>query len=89
MSLARTIEVIPHVRLVNRATGQTASPYGSHPSGFELDTTSAFTWRVIDHRGGCTIGLCRRPAKTREEADEMARQYVARRPGWRVIGDAA
>ena len=70
-------EVIESRRWKNDATGATASLYGACPwisdqerQNWRVETVG-FTWRNL--KTG-TIGLGRAPAKTREEADSVAKR---------------
>lgn len=86
-ALTKTIEVIPGRFLLDPKTGQTASFYGAHPPGFEVHV-EGFTWRVVDHEGRVTVGLCRARTKDLAEANEVAQRFAERR-GYRVVGGAA
>lgn len=71
-----TIEVIPRT-ILRDANGNEASPYGAHPPGYQ-PVTDGWTWRVTDHRGNVTVGLCRRPAQDYTEALNVAQQAAQR-----------
>lgn len=79
----KTIEVVPRRFYEHPTTGQTCSFYGNCPPGY-VTRTRGYTWRKIDARGSITVGLCRQPAKTREEADAIAREFAAKF-GYRVV----
>lgn len=67
-------EVIESIHWVNKVTGATVSPYGAVPYTGETEKANwhivvrGYTWRDNNTN---TIGLCRVPAKTREEADQV------------------
>ena len=66
----KVIEIIESKHWVNTKTGATASIYGAVPYTSETDKPNweikvrGYTWRLDNG----TIGLCRQPAKTYEEA---------------------
>lgn len=80
----RVVEVIPSRRWRHKS-GRCASIYGALPwTGAPGNTqadwtleTSGWTWSMSDG----TIGLGRVPAATREEAEEIAERFNARRGG--------
>jgi len=69
-SKMRIVEVIEARVWVNKQTGLKVSPYGACPWTSESDKPNwekvqqGWTWRLDDG----TVGCCRVPAKTREEA---------------------
>lgn len=72
-------EVIEARSWINKLTGQRASIYGAVPwRGADKDDWSivvtGYTWRLSNG----TIGLGRKPAATREEAEEIARRHNLR-----------
>jgi hypothetical protein len=73
------LEVIPYRFWKNKVTGRTASVAGAHPAGSPADranweiVTEGWTWR----NDNGTTGLCRPPAKTREEAEEVMKRWNA------------
>jgi hypothetical protein len=76
----RIVEVIEAKVLQNSKTGQRVSPYGAAPWQSESEraewalVTTGYTWQLDNGR----IGLCRLPAKTREEAESVMREHNAR-----------
>ena len=75
--MRKTIRVVPRAFLRNPRTGETASLFGAKPPGFEV-CREGYTWERVDSRGEITRGLCRVPAKTRTEADSVARAYASK-----------
>ena len=80
-AMRRVVEVIP-ARVWRHRNGATASPYGSIPwtgapgnqkEDWTLETVG-WTWRNANG----TIGLGRRPAATREEAEEVMHKVNSR-----------
>lgn len=69
----RVLEIIESKCWRNKSTGQTVSIYGATPWTLESQKgnwelhTRGYTWRMSNG----TIGLCRQPAKTYEEAVEV------------------
>lgn len=76
----RITEVIPARHWQNMRTGQTASLYGGLPWRSDAEraewkiVSAGWTWRKVDG----TIGLGRRPAETREEAESIMARANAR-----------
>ena len=66
----RTVTVIPNITAVD-PSGAKYSPYGSILPGSKIEKTSKYTWE-INSNGSITYGLGRQPAKTIEEAVEVA-----------------
>jgi len=77
----RKIKVIPRKFLFCPETGAEASFYGACPPGYEV-RTKGWTWEVTRHDGSVTVGLCRVPAKTKEEALEIAVKAAERTGAW-------
>lgn len=73
----RKVEVIPYSYLENPETGATASFWGACPPGY-VTRVKGYTWRCVKRDGTVTIGLCRRPADTVEEANAIAEEVGAR-----------
>ena len=73
----KTIKVIRRRYLFNPDTGATASLYGACPAGYVV-REGGYTWEVTKANGSVTVGLGRVPAKTEEEALEIANQVAAR-----------
>jgi len=73
----RIVEVIPARVWINKHTGSRVSPYGASPYTSQADkanwemVTEGWTW-MLDNG---TIGCCRVPAKTREEADAFMVEF--------------
>ena len=80
-----TIEVIPRRYLRHPVSGCRASLYGACPPGY-VARTEGYTWRLVDRRGGVTIGLGRVPATTADEAHIIAQRFAAR-TGYHLIGE--
>lgn len=76
----RIVEIIPHRHWQNVRTGATASVFGAVPwtSARERDEwtliSAGYTWRRSD---GC-VGLARKPAATRQEAEAVMARVNAR-----------
>lgn len=76
----KILEVIESRQWKNSKTGATASIYGSVPYISDADVsnwhvqTCGYTWRLDNG----TVGLCRVPAKSREEAAQVMREFNAR-----------
>lgn len=73
----KTIEIVSRYFLYNPNTGEKASAHGSCPPGFEL-RKGGYTWKVTNHRGDVTFGLCRPAAKSKIEAYEIANAIASR-----------
>lgn len=77
--MSHVTEIIPSRRWRHKS-GKAASIYGAVPYVSEAEKadwhieTSGWTWRKSDG----TVGLCRPPAATREEAVEIANRVNAR-----------
>lgn len=75
----RILEVIESRRWKHTKTGQTASPYGAVPWSTDAERehwtleTVGYTWKLDNG----TVGLGRRPAKTREEALQIMNEVNA------------
>jgi len=73
----RIIQVIESLQWRNKRTGATASVYGAAPYVSDADAKDweteavGFTWR----NDNGTVGLGRMPAKTREEAEAIMREF--------------
>ena len=67
----KTVTIIPKFTAVD-TSGAKYSPHGSILPGSTIEKTSLFTWE-LNHNGSITYGLGRQPAKTIEEAVEVAR----------------
>lgn len=80
------IKVIPYKKYVNKYNGRVLSKFSVLPGDrddWEL-VTKGYTWEHTDHRGTVTEGLCRVPAKTIEEANEIALKFQAAIPNTEV-----
>lgn len=77
-----TIKIIPY-KVWTHVSGKKASIYGAAPWGFGPNpgtwevVTNGFTWEKVSNNGNTTIGLRRVPAKTYEEAVEIAEKFAA------------
>lgn len=71
----RIVRVIEARHWRHAETGATASIYGAGPvgSGWAVETCG-WTWE----KDNGTTGLCRMPAKTREEAETVMREFNER-----------
>jgi hypothetical protein len=70
-----SIAVIPYTVYQSKVTGQKISKFSTYPDGNPNNwerIVSGFTWGITDSRGTYTEGLCRAPAKTADEANEIA-----------------
>jgi len=82
--MIKQLNVIPARHWVNSKTGVKASIYGACPWTSAADkanwekVTTGYTWERIDSDGSVTIGLCRTPAATKTEAEEIAAMVLAR-----------
>ena len=65
-------------------SGRQASPYGAVPWASEADRdnwhmeTRGYTWRCTSLNGDVTIGACRAPAKTYQEAERVREKLLGR-----------
>jgi len=81
--MIRSIKIIPARVWVHQGNGATASIYGACPwtnpadKGYWIIEHRGYTWECIDHRGNVTIGLCRKPAETQEEAEVIRLRALA------------
>jgi hypothetical protein len=79
----KTVEVIPCRYWKNHVTGASASLFGAAPWTSEAErpewsiVEEGFTWRVTSRSGSVRIGLGRKAAKTREEAEAVAAKVRA------------
>lgn len=79
--MSNTIRIIPNTAWVHTPTGKKASIYGAAPWGFGPNpgtwevVTTGYTWERVSYRGNVTVGLGRVPAKTYEEAVEVAEKF--------------
>jgi hypothetical protein len=72
----KTIRVVPSLNYVNPKNGVKASIYGAYPGdGWEM-VKSGYTWQTCEN-GSVKIGLGRIPAKTKEEATEVANKWAS------------
>lgn len=67
----RTITVIPKITAID-SNGFKYSPHGSILPNSTIEKTSLYTWEM-NNNGSITYGLGRQPAKTLEEAVEVAK----------------
>ena len=75
------------MKVVNKKTGMVISKFSVLPYGNNEDwdhVTEGYTWRIIDHRGTMREGMHRVPAKTVEEANQVALDYQKRIPNVEV-----
>jgi len=76
----KVIDVIESKVWKNKNNGRTASIYGCHPAVSDADRSNwelvvvGWTWKCDDG----TVGLCRVPAKTREEALAVMEKFNKR-----------
>jgi pyruvoyl-dependent arginine decarboxylase (PvlArgDC) len=75
--MAKIVEVIESKRWKNTKTGRIVSIYGACPWDSDSEKqdwimeTVGYTWRLDNG----TVGLCRVPAKTKEEALQIMERY--------------
>lgn len=75
-----TIEIIPSRFWYNKHTQRKASIYGAVPYTTEAEKPDwgiverGYTWRVTNFDGSYQVGLGRTPAKSYEEAFEVAKK---------------
>lgn len=68
----KTIIVIEKIVAVS-PEGKEYSPYGAIIPGSSIKFNGSYTWELNDN-GRITIGLCRQPAKTLDEAITVAKE---------------
>ena len=75
------VRVVESKSWKHKVTGRRVSPYGAVPWTTEADRsnweliTDGFTWEMSNG----TVGMCRQPAKSREEAERVMRVILERR----------
>lgn len=74
--MAGTIKVIES-KVQKLPNGKTASLYGSHVKGSVIETVG-YTWEVVRGDGSVTIGLGRKPEKSRSEAIKIANEVAVK-----------
>jgi hypothetical protein len=80
----RVIKVIESKVWKHKVTGKNVSIYGASPWQGQADkedwemVTRGWTWEKLESNGTTTIGLCRVPAKTYEEAVAVMEAYNAK-----------
>lgn len=67
----KTITVIEKIVAVS-PTGEKYSPYGAIIPGSTIKPSGRYTWEINDN-GSITIGLCRQPANSLQEAITIAK----------------
>lgn len=71
-------------RVWQHVSGRQASLYGAAPWTSEDDKDNweiverGYTWECVSHTGRVTIGACRVPAKTYEEAVEVKNKLLSK-----------
>jgi len=92
--MTNTIRIRENRKWVNADTGAEASVYGaapywgSDPGAWGIVTTG-YTWEHVSATGNVTVGLCRVPAKTYEEAVDVAEKFAEATGANFIKGNAA